>query len=343
MKSTRRPLAIKRLKIEEKSVRGHHLLTMENTDIRTGIDLTRGAHVFELLDKRTGRNLLYSDPKGIFDYDVGGWYELFPNAGRECSFQDSLVPAHGDIKDSAWQLTDVTDGGKNIAAQIRAVSDIFPLELVKTIGLDADSATLFITETVTNIGQTPHHYMWGHHVTFSSEFAVTSRTDLPSCRVVKRADYDTPASRLPTAAVGPVTSMPSRGGGTVDISLFPSAGTHDMLFTERLDQCWYNVYNSDLGTGFALAWDRTAFPYLWIWQDNRGNPLPPFNGDTVGLALEPQSSDLPMLSESAKAGKAHFLLPGASTTSWLTAVVHADARPVAGVDKHGHITFAGPR
>ena len=85
-------------------VEGHHVLTLENDRIRVSIDVDQGAHIFEMMDKRTSINVLYKDPKGLADYDVGGWYELFPNAGKGCSFKDTDIPKHGDVQHQPWEF-----------------------------------------------------------------------------------------------------------------------------------------------------------------------------------------------------------------------------------------------
>jgi galactose mutarotase-like enzyme len=319
-----------------REIEGYSLLMLENEHIRISLNMGQGAHIFEFTDKKTGVNVLYKDPKGLFQYDVGGWYELFPNAGKACVYQDIQIPKHGDIQHLAWRYTVTEETDYRIEIRLFVESSIMPLRLEKMIAIESGRSALFIGERITNISLERQPYLWGHHVTFGEPFVDSScRIDLPACRIFKRPDYDSPGSRLIAEAAGSLTNMPGRDGASLDLSYYPDQPASEMLFTEQLQEHWYNVYNTSLGLGFGLSWDGVAYPYLWIWEENRYTSSAPFFGKVCGLALEPQSSNVPILADAVYQGKAPMLEAGESRESWLTAVIHHHEQPIVGMSREG--------
>jgi len=319
-------------------IEGHNVLRLENEILSVGIDMDRGAHLFELTDKRTGIDVLYKDPKGLAAYDVGGWYELFPNAGKACSFKGMDIPAHGDVHRLPWTYRIERDNDAGIVVSMQTESKARPFALERTISLASGKSVLRIAEKITNRGDEAEPYLWGHHVTFGAPFVSPfSRIDLPACHVYKRGEYDTDASRLAPNASGSPDDMPGRLGDRVDLTYFPKASCAEMLFIDGLRGHWYNVFNERDRLGFALAWDGDVFPFLWLWQEHHATRRAPFNGQVYGLALEPQSSNVPILANAAAAGQAPILQAGQSRETWLTAILHDKCERVTGVDREGEV------
>lgn len=314
------------------------LLTLENDTIRVGICAGKGAHLYEWTDKWTGTEFLYQDPKGPLHYDVGGWYELFPNAGKACLYNGISVPKHGDVQHRPWTYEIAVHTPERIVLRLQTESGVLPYRLEKTVEIRRDRPCLFISEKVTNIGTDPQPYLWGHHVTFGGSFVDEHcRIDLPSCRVYKRPEYNPAASRLIPEAAGTLRDMPGKDGGRIDMSQFPAVPCSEMVFIDQLGGHWYSVYNEKRQVGIGLCWDGGAFPYLWLWQENFAEKTSPFHGNVRGLALEPQRSNVPILEQAVAAGEAPFLQPGESAEAWLTAVIHTIESPIAGVTQEGEL------
>ncbi len=171
-------------KLEESFLENHRVLHLENGLIKVSIDIDRGAHIFAFIDKTTGLNVLYEDPKGVAEHDVGGLYELFPNAGKACVFNDIDIPNHGDVRNLIWSYGVNFANEDEIQLHLETASLSLPFKLEKKLLIRKNSASLHITEMLTNTGQETLPYLWGHHVTFGVPFVdECCRIDLPECRV----------------------------------------------------------------------------------------------------------------------------------------------------------------
>lgn len=327
-------------KLEQRMVDEHRVLTMENQWLRVSVDIDRGAHIFEISDRKTGINVLYQDPKGPARHDVGGWYELFPNAGRGCVFGEIDIPGHGDVRDLPWSYEIVQQTASCIQLRLQSASKVLPFKIEKTLTLLADQPNLFVREQITNTGAESSPYLWGHHVTFGEPFIDHNcRIDLPQSRVYKRPDYGNDDSQLAAEASGTLQAMPGNKEQLVDLTYFPEAKGNEMLFIDSLSGHWYNLYNEKLGIGCALAWDSSAFPYLWLWQENYSSLQEPFNGKTRAIALEPQASNVPILTNAHKENQAPLLHAGESKTSFLTFALHHRSDRVVFVSEQGLLQY----
>ncbi|WP_409344933.1 DUF4432 family protein [Paenibacillus sp. MBLB4367] len=326
-------------KLTQHTMDGHCVLTLENDAIRVSIDVDHGAHLFEMTDKRTNIDVMYKDPKGL-SYDVGGWYELFPNAGTGCSYKGSDVPGHGDVQHLPWTFMIEQESEEEIRVHLRTESKVRPFALEKTVALKKGQASLHIAEKITNLSGEAEPYLWGHHVTFGAPFVSPySRIDLPGCRVFDQPDYHPNNSRLLSGASGTLDRMPGKRGEKVDNTYFAAEPFNEMLFIDELQEHWYNVFNEQAGLGFALAWDGVVFPYLWLWQEHHSEQEEPFGGQLYAMALEPQASNAPTLSKAVSKGQAPVLEAGQSAETWLTVVMHANRDRVKSVNREGGLTF----
>jgi galactose mutarotase-like enzyme len=325
---------------ETRIIEDHVVLHLENEHISIGIDVDQGAHIYQLIDKKTNVDFLYKDPKGLAKHDIGGWYELFPNAGKACRFNDKDIPGHGDVRSAAWSYRIDHESLAEIQLTLEVTSSVLPFKLEKKIGIRKDLPCLFISEKITNLSSETQPYLWGHHVTFGSPFiSPECRIDLPECRVYKRHDYGNEATRLAPNASGTIKSMLGKNGSSLDLTYFSSETCSEMLFINELAGHWYNLFNEKLTVGCALSWHGAAFPYLWLWQENRAAQHPPFLGRTVGMALEPQSSNVPILANAHEEKRAPMLQAGQSLESYLTMTVHNNANLVQFVSKEGSLHF----
>jgi galactose mutarotase-like enzyme len=321
-------------------VEGHHSITMENEWFRVSIDTDQGAHIFEMIDKRTNINVLYKDPKGLAAHDIGGWYELFPNAGSGCSFKDSDIPVHGDVQRLPWKFRIVQEDADELQVLLWTESKARPFALEKTIRLQRSQSNLYISEKITNLSKTAEPYLWGQHITFGPPFLSScSRIDLPVCHVYNQPDKHPAESRLSSSSSGTLDAMPGKQGELVDITYFPNEPSSEMLFIDELQDHWYNVFNEQEGLGFAIAWDRQVFPYLWLWQVHHSVQQDRRKDHVYVMALEPQSSNVPILTNAAAEGKAPILMAGQSVEAWQTVVMHHTREHVKFVTKAGKLIF----
>jgi galactose mutarotase-like enzyme len=307
--------------LDTADVAGVKLTILRNDSIQVGVAVEHGAHIFSFTDRRTGVDVLYKDPRGPADYQVGAWYELLPNAGAACELDGVSVPSHGDIQHQPWTLLDQRVDAGGASLQLQAHSDVASLRVDKTITLDPIRPRLTVAEILTNTGSADQPYLWGQHVTFGEPFlGPSTRITLPYVEVYERDGGHPSLGRLAPGARGRLDAMPGPDGKPVDLSRFPAAPAGEMLFSEPLTDRWFEVSNSELT--FRLDWAGDAFPCLWVWMAN--DAVPDHRGRKItALAVEPQSSPTPGLANAIDAGDAPTLRPGQSITATMTATLRS--------------------
>ena len=294
-------------------------VVLANETVRASIDVGRGAHLFELVMLESGYNLLYEDPRGVEHHIVGGWYELFPKAGPAATVGGRDISAHGDVRNAPWTVVD----RDTTWAEFTVDSAELPLRLTRRMQLDGSQLT--VTEVVSNLSDHAVSYLWGHHITLGERFVTGARIDVASDDIVGIERFTKPAASVqPDSHPASLDRLPGRSGDPVDLSLFPSAPAAEMLFARTVRSPRATVEGS--GVRLHLDWDVDAFPALWIWIENCGTTENPFDGHTVGLALEPQSAYLPSLGPAIEAGLAPSLPAGGTATAWLKATLTPTGR-----------------
>jgi len=245
---------------------------------------------------------------------------------------------HGDIQRRNWEFRVEQENAEEVRVHLWTESKVRPFTLEKTITLFRGQSKLYITEKITNQSTLAEPYLWGHHITFGAPFLSShSRMDLPVCHVYMRPEIDSATSRLAPVASGTLDAMPGRHGELLDLTYYPKEPSGEMLFIDELQDHWYNVFNEQEGLGFAVAWDRNVFPYLWLWQEYRANQQTPDKDQMYTMALEPQSSNVPILANAAAEGKAPIVQAGQSVETWLTVVMHHTSARVKRVTAAGEV------
>ncbi len=346
-------------RIHEFTIGGVKAVSLENERLRLGVLTGLGGQIFEFLHKPSDTDFMYRDANGLrllsgpitsreekqgkfYDYFTGGWFELFPNAGRSCRHREADLGMHGEVMTLDWDMAILENTPERAAIRMSTHAIRTPFAIEKTLVLERNSSVVRISERIHNTGRTPAEYTWGHHITmgqaFLNEHCVIS---VPDCRVSKWEQYDSPASRLLPECEGAFREMPGRNGGTVDLSRMPAcgAGTEEMLFLEDVKEHWFGVTDTRKGVGFAVAWDGTEFPGLWLWQECNSNMDFPDYGRCYGMSLEPMTTNTPILAEAVKDGTCGVLAAGESRETWLVAAAYEDARTVARVDRDGGVRF----
>ncbi|GGM64661.1 aldose epimerase family protein [Microbacterium saperdae] len=300
------------LAVVDEILDGDRCLHLSNERMTVSINVDHGAHLYALIDRRSGVDLLYKDPAGSRGYAVGGWYELFPNAGVACDFGGRPLTAHGDVQHAVWSAEVTAAAGSEIVVALSCVSADLPFALSKTITLSTDAAVLRIEETITNTSARRTPYLWGQHLTFGEAFLQGALIDVPDGPLRGTVVVGAHDSAPHDPATGALASFPTVAGDVIDLRRFPDDAVHAMLFSERLAAHRYAIAHADLDIRAEVSWDGDAWPYLWFWalRESRG-------GGIIACAIEPQASDVPVLTEALAAGRCPSLDGGEVTTAWI--------------------------
>ena len=302
--------------LREWSLDGHRIIELASRALVVRIDVTRGAHIFHLEHLKRPGNILYQDPRGVAEHEVGGWFELFPNAGA--ASEHPPAPQHGDVRDLAWTLVAVEDASDGARAVLTVRSRSVPVVLEREISLEGER--LAVTTRLRNEGAGTVPYLWGSHLTFGSAILRDDLVvDLPAREIFTGEPFAGPHTRVAPGS-GALDRLPGRAGGSIDGRRLGSlpAPASEMLFARGAEG------HATLRThdhGVTISWDPEAFPAAWLWLENRATQAEPFFGEVVAIAIEPQSSTTPGLEDAIRDGSARALVPGSEASGWIAVVV----------------------
>lgn len=324
--------------------RGVRAARLENDRLLVTVLVDKGADIYELIDKRTGIDVLWKSPWGLrrpgggihtalssevawIEAYEGGWQEIFPNGGNACQYKGVELNFHGEASAVAW---DYEIGQHEDAAELRLSVHLArsPFQLERTMRVTPGSAALWIEERVTNTAREPMDYMWGHHPAYGAPFlGEACRIDTNAQTLVADDWHNPPANPL---IPGERISWPltHHHGQTVDLRRVPGPGSPRGLMAYLTDfadsTAWYGITNAELGLGVGLAWPRDQFPHAWLWQEMHASMGYPWYGNVYVMAIEPFTS-IPghgLVAMMEKTGMHRTLAPGESATARLCTVLY---------------------
>jgi hypothetical protein len=82
--------------------------------------------------------------------------------------------------------------------------------------------------------------------------------------------------------------------GPLDVSLIPGEDTpHGLMvflgeFTDQ--RAWYAIRNQGDGSRVEFSWDRSDFPYAWLWKELHCHTYGTMYGEVYAVAIEPATS-----------------------------------------------------
>ncbi|MEW5976234.1 MAG: DUF4432 family protein [Acidobacteriota bacterium] len=342
------------------TVNGIPSLCLENGHLRVVVLTGKGTDILEFCDKASGVDVLFKTPWGVknpqnyvhdtpealasfMDFYPGGWQELFPNAGSTCVYRGAELGFHGEICKVPWECEILENDARQVAVKCRVRTVRTPFLVEKTLRMKQGAAALEIEERITNEGAEPMEFMWGHHPAFGAPFLDEH------CRLY------TPATRVETAHALPACqklqpekrfdSFPviqNNDGQEFDVSrMWPaSAGFSHLSYLVGLADAWYCLVNQKTHLGFALKWDLSTFPYLWLWQEFGGTRGYPWWGCGYCTGIEPHSSIPGLgLQKAIERGTQKRLAVGESITTRLCAsLFRAEGEPRS-VNDEGHVSY----
>ena len=333
--------------------RGMRIAYLENEGLRVGVLLDKGADVFEFTYKPKDLDFMWQSPiemrkpfvttsamaEGAFhNYYYGGWQEILPSAGWSSEpYQGGYQGLHGEASLLPFEASVLDDRPDLVSLRVRTRLYRSPLSLERTMSLKRDKSALFLTERLTNESESDFAIMWGHHPAIGMPF------------LSERCVVSVPAKKVEVLAFhanglwepGGVYSFPMvpnrRTGKLQDITKVLPKDTRsvDVVFFKELSEGWYSIANEESQMGFGMSWDRSVFPYLWMWQVYGGHNDYPWYGRTYNIALEPFTSYPPAgINNAIKNGTALTLTPSQVLETDLVAVAH-EANSVKRIDRDG--------
>lgn len=341
-------------------INGVPAVSLENRYLRVVVLTGKGTDILEFRHQASGTDVLFKTPWGVknpqthvqdtpepsapfMDFYPGGWQELFPNAGSPCRYKGAAWGFHGEVCKVPWESAVLENAARQVALKcwVRTVRAPFLVE--KTLRVKADQPALEIEETITNEGEEPMDFMWGHHPAFGAPFLDEH------CRLYAPAGgvetaHALPARQLlaPQMRFGSFPVVHTPDGSAFDIARMhaPSAAFAHLSYLTDLTEGWYCLVNERTRLGFALRWDACLFRFLWLWQEFGGTAHYPWWGRGYCTGIEPHSSIPGLGLESAmERGTQLTLAPKASLSTQLRAsLFEAEGEP-KGVAEDGQVRY----
>lgn len=331
------------------TVEGLPYVELENRWLRLGILAGRGADLVEWLYKPLDLDLAWRTPTGIVDPAAlvpadgasafsdaypGGWQTVFPHGSVPAHVHGAPYGLHGEACLLPWAVDVLEDAPEAVAVRFSVHLRRMPFRIEKTIRL-GDGATFELDEVATNESPVPLAVNWGQHVTFGPPFLE------PGCRIVMPpglavtphpGDGSTRRVALGAGETAPWPIVPAAGGGTVDLSRLPEAGTpSEMVYLTGFGaEGGYALEHPRLGVTARLAWDASIFPVCWCWQEFGASSGWPWFGRAWVLGLEPFAGFPPNAGAGPAAGREPLAFaPGETKRVRITASMEAGAEQAA--------------
>jgi hypothetical protein len=335
--------------------RNMRIAYLENEAIRVGVLLDKGADIFEYTYKPRDLDFMWQSPiemrkpyvatsalpEGAFhDYFYGGWQEVVPSAGWASEpYMGVYQGLHGEVSLLPVDASILEDSPELVSLRTLVRLYRSPLALERTMSLQRDKAALFIEERLINESEGEFAIMWGHHPSLGTPFLNENCVvQVPAKKVEVLAfhanglwepggDYEYPM-------------VPNRRSGKLqDITKVLSKDTRsvDVIFFKELAEGWYAITDQKSRLGFGMAWDKSLFKYLWMWQVYGGHNDYPWYGRTYNVALEPFTSYPPAgIQNAIKNGTALIMKPAEVIKTDLVAVAYENGQ-VNGVSRDGSV------
>lgn len=328
-------------RIKEYAINGLSAVSLENSLIRVGILLDKGADIYEFVYKPKDLDFMWRSYQSLrnskyhaavnltsgnfFDYYEGGWQELFPNIGRACHVKGVEYGMHGEVDLMPWDMEVLCDEIDKVSIRLGVRTARTPYYLTKTITLYENELIIHIDETVTNEGLEKMSFTWGHHPALGGNFLDDDCEIIVAGNpIVKSLDVDLgEVSPIEPSLEAKWPIVPTRMGNTINLSkvLPPESKTYMEFGLYDIETPYYEVKNKRLNIGFGMSWDKSIYPNIWVWQLFGGGMGFPFYGRGYTLALEPWSSMPGCLTDAIENGSAITLGAGDSISHSFEAFV----------------------
>jgi hypothetical protein len=286
--------------------RGRRAVSVENADLRVTI-LVEGGHIAEVLDKRTGVNPLWTphwdsmEPStfhpsrhasyggaadgrllaGIMGHNL--CLDIF--GGPSLEEAAAGLGAHGEASVVPYAI-ETNESTLTAHAELLQAG----LTLARTLALDGQTVT--VSEIVTNVTACDRPVGWTQHVTLGPPFLKHGVTEFRVSATRSKVFEGTfgPADYLVPGATFDWPHAPHVGGGTVDLqrysdALVSSAYTAHLMDRSRAD-AFFVAFDPEAHLAFGYVWRRADFPWLGIWEENRGRAGSPWNGKGITRGME---------------------------------------------------------
>jgi len=293
-------------------------LELRNELLRVTVATAEGGRIASLCSLRSSVEFLFQSQHPFAPVQAGrhasfqqgacaGIEECLPTVSA-CKVDGEIIPDHGDFWQLAWNVVPASDPN---SLTISADGFSQPLRFTKKILLRG--ACLRMEYRIENTSTRPAPFLYATHPLLAIEPG--DHILLPK-EVASLALHSSRHNRLGCAGyrvAWPVSAAES-GEEQIDSSriLEPTAGTADMLYSDRFKSGWCGLYRAQQKQGIVVRFDTAVLPYLGLWICCGGWPEEGSGPKQYAFAPEPTTAPCGSLEEALDRGLAISLLPQSS-------------------------------
>ncbi len=327
----------------ETQFHGRRAFQAENDLIRLTVT-AEGGHIAEILDKSTGVNPLWLPPWQTAE--MTEWtpekYPIFGNdveskllagiMGHNLCLDLFGPPSEDEGKAGVFAHAE----GGLVPYEFEAVPDGFiarcvleDSQLSFSRELRLEGRRVHVRETVENLSRLGRPIGWTQHVTLGPPFLENGKTE-----------FRVPATQ--SRAIGETTDFAwpflPQGESARDLRVFPaespSSGYTAHLMDPAIDRSYWVGWSPTSNVAIGYVWNREEFPWLGIWEENRGRTHTPWLGRTLTRGMEFGVSPFPetrqqMIERGSLYGVPGYKWIGGKST--LTATYYAAIAPARSI------------
>jgi hypothetical protein len=207
---------------------------------------------------------------------------------------------HGEAASAQWEVLAAREDDHSSSLAMEVSLPVYRLLFRREILLSIDAFTVCITEVVTNRSGDEVEFQWVEHAAFGEPLFTSGEATLfvsGNRGVTWPAGYEghellsnNVEYRWPYA--------PSADGGLVDLSQpFVRDGTGfvaALLTDPDRENAFVAVHNRRHALVAGYSFDRTLFPWIALWEENRTREYAPWNGRTRVRGVEFGTSPMPL-------------------------------------------------
>jgi hypothetical protein len=291
------------------------MLWLSSDSLGVRIDPRHGGEVLDLIDQRSGRQLLGRPPfasdeplSGELDETTwtrsyrGGWQLLVPNAGNPCVVDDVAHGFHGSASTAQWEVASVD------AAHAQLEWADHGLHVSRRFAVEGD--TLRVRSIVSATRDCT--FLWVEHIGLGIELLDPAvEIVLPGGRAYELSERDGPVEPPAGAPSWPEVLLLDGTRERANRAVLTTPRSR-LLVVAHLPEGRLTVCNRDRGQGVEIVWDVRWLPHLWMWHESRTTGGP-WREMTELLVVEPASVPHTLgLARAREHGQARALAAGES-------------------------------
>ncbi len=227
---------------------------------------------------------------------------------------------HGEAPVTHWKVLKRKVSARRLIFQYGCVLPIAQMRFTRTVTLDAGSSIIRVREVVMNLARRDVPFTMCQHVSFGPPFVQPEET-IFDMSATKGETFPGTFGRIQRLKPGASFNWPFGPGvkNKVDLRFMGRQVYGDFtanLMDPKQTHAWFSALNPSLGLMIAYVWRRADFPWVGIWEENRGRKALPWNGKTLARGMEFSNTPFP---EGLRMAVDRGRFQGQPTYRWLTA------------------------